>query len=154
MFISRYIEMGRNYIQTSINQIMKKQKILLEKFAYLKIIVKFQNEIKDQKEIDEKKKEDLLELKKEYESLKKNGENAIDFNNDEIVPEISENKKLILSQVMMEIKNIFFFTKFQRPYENLIIFTITISIIFKINIWSIIYIIIIIIIIFYSQKKK
>ena len=154
MFISRYIEMGRNYIQTSINQIMKKQKILLEKFAYLKIIVKFQNEIKEQKEIDEKKKEDLLELKKEYESLKKNEENAIDFNNDEIVPEISENKKLILSQVMMEIKNIFFFTKFQRPYENLIIFTITISIIFKINIWSIIYILIIIFILVSSKKNN
>ena len=54
----------------------------------------------------------------------------------------------------MEIDNIFFFRKFQRPYELLIIFTIFCYIIYKINIWSIIYIIIIIIIIFYSQKKN
>jgi hypothetical protein len=158
IFISKFVEIARNFLQKNINKTIKKQQILLEKFAYLKIILKNQRQLKEQKLLgeEEEEEEELEKLKRDYEILEKNeakkNKNKSDIDDNKSILENKKNNSVLLTQVWMEIDNIFFFRKFQRPYELLIIFTIFCYIIYKINIWSIIYILIIIFIPVSSKK--
>ena len=150
IIVSKYIKMIIFYIENLINKNREIYNEVNLKTPYLKTIITYIKRLKNEKNQTKKNQKDIEELISNYENLK-GVKNAIQKENEnfrenfEGIFKKANNNITILVQNSLNNKIIYVLKKVKKFYEHFIIFAIISCIIFKINIWSMIYMIIIIV---------
>ena len=156
IFISKYTRMIIDKLENKINNNRETIKEKDLKMNYLKTIIAYIKELKNENYQNEKNKKRIIKLIYNYENLEFEDKSISQYllnsgeNNNYIVRKESSDNINLLDLNTLETKLSVFIRVFKRIYEHFLLFAIMSSLFIKMNISSIVYIIII----FLLLKKK